>query len=162
MRARASPTAAHRVPPRWIGPALADAEGIASVEVAGPGFINIRLEAGAAGALAKTIVEAGAAFGTNTSRADEIINLEFVSANPTGPGPATSTLAMPSASASAVAISCANSRGFAPTALPSLRAAFEAQSPWSRLRGRSSGRSATVRSAADPVLDDAAELVILG
>ena len=68
-----------------IATALADAEGIASVEVAGPGFINIRLEAGAAGALAKTIVEAGAAFGTNTSRADEIINLEFVSANPTGP-----------------------------------------------------------------------------
>ena len=68
-----------------IATALADAEGIASVEVAGPGFINIRLEAGAAGALAKTIVEAGAAYGTNTSRADEIINLEFVSANPTGP-----------------------------------------------------------------------------
>ena len=51
-----------------IATALADAEGIASVEVAGPGFINIRLEAGAAGALAKTIVEAGAAFGTNTSK----------------------------------------------------------------------------------------------
>ena len=59
--------------------------GVASVEVAGPGFINIRLDAAAAGALAKTIVDAGAAFGTNDSRADEIINLEFVSANPTGP-----------------------------------------------------------------------------
>ena len=70
---------------REIAEELASADGIASVQVAGPGFINIRVEAGAAGALAKTIVEAGAAFGTNTSRADEIINLEFVSANPTGP-----------------------------------------------------------------------------
>ncbi|HYI50308.1 MAG TPA: arginine--tRNA ligase [Microbacterium sp.] len=59
--------------------------GVASVEVAGPGFINIRLDAAAAGALAKKIVEAAAAFGTNESRAHEVINLEFVSANPTGP-----------------------------------------------------------------------------
>jgi arginyl-tRNA synthetase len=64
---------------------LQDVDGVASVEVAGPGFINIRLEAAAAGALAKTIVDAGSAFGTTDARADEIINLEFVSANPTGP-----------------------------------------------------------------------------
>ncbi|MET0812000.1 MAG: arginine--tRNA ligase [Microbacterium sp.] len=68
-----------------IAEGLASVDGIASVEVAGPGFINIRLDAAAAGALAKTIVDAGAAFGTNDSRSDEIINLEFVSANPTGP-----------------------------------------------------------------------------
>jgi arginyl-tRNA synthetase len=68
-----------------IAAALEATDGIASVEVAGPGFINIRLDAAAAGALAKTIVEAGAAFGTNDTRSDEIINLEFVSANPTGP-----------------------------------------------------------------------------
>ncbi|WP_295779631.1 arginine--tRNA ligase [uncultured Microbacterium sp.] len=68
-----------------IAEGLAGVDGIASVEVAGPGFINIRLDAAAAGALAKTIVEQGAAFGTNHSRADEVINLEFVSANPTGP-----------------------------------------------------------------------------
>ncbi|GEP48308.1 arginine--tRNA ligase [Microbacterium saccharophilum] len=68
-----------------IAARLGEVDGIASVEVAGPGFINIRLAAAAAGALAKTIVEAGAAFGTNDSRADEVINLEFVSANPTGP-----------------------------------------------------------------------------
>lgn len=68
-----------------IADALAATPGVASVEVAGPGFINIRLDAAAAGALAKTIVEAGAVYGTNDSRADEIINLEFVSANPTGP-----------------------------------------------------------------------------
>jgi arginyl-tRNA synthetase len=67
-----------------VGP-LAELEGIASVEIAGPGFINIRLDAAAAGALAKTIVEAGAAFGSNTSQRGNTINLEFVSANPTGP-----------------------------------------------------------------------------
>ncbi|MCC4909646.1 arginine--tRNA ligase [Microbacterium sp. cx-59] len=64
---------------------LADVAGIAAVDVAGPGFINIRLDAAAAGALAKVIVEAGAAFGTNSSQRGNTINLEFVSANPTGP-----------------------------------------------------------------------------
>ncbi|MFJ4044905.1 arginine--tRNA ligase [Microbacterium sp. NPDC089987] len=68
-----------------IADGLTQTDGIQGVEIAGPGFINIRLEAGAAGALAKTIVDAGDAYGTNDSRIDEIINLEFVSANPTGP-----------------------------------------------------------------------------
>jgi arginyl-tRNA synthetase len=64
---------------------LADVDGVASAEVAGPGFINIRLEAAAAGALAKTIVDAGAAYGHSETLAGRVINLEFVSANPTGP-----------------------------------------------------------------------------
>ncbi|MFG6279487.1 arginine--tRNA ligase [Microbacterium sp. 5K110] len=68
-----------------IAAGLEGVAGIASVEVAGPGFINIRLEAAAAGALAKTIVEQGAAFGSNDSQRGNTINLEFVSANPTGP-----------------------------------------------------------------------------
>lgn len=68
-----------------IADGLGQVDGIASVEVAGPGFINIRLDAAAAGALAKTIVESGAAFGTNDSQRGNTINLEFVSANPTGP-----------------------------------------------------------------------------
>ena len=68
-----------------IADALAATDGVASVEVAGPGFINIRLDAAAAGALAKTIVEAGAAYGTNDTQRGASINLEFVSANPTGP-----------------------------------------------------------------------------
>src|SRR6187431_2107565 len=68
-----------------IAAALEQTPGIASVEVAGPGFINIRLDAAAAGALAKTIVDAGAAFGTNESQRGNTINVEFVSANPTGP-----------------------------------------------------------------------------
>jgi arginyl-tRNA synthetase len=68
-----------------IATGLEATPGIASVEVAGPGFINIRLDAAAAGSLAKTIVEAGAAFGTNESQRGNTINVEFVSANPTGP-----------------------------------------------------------------------------
>ncbi|MDQ0574786.1 arginine--tRNA ligase [Agromyces albus] len=64
---------------------LADVDGVASTEVAGPGFINIRLDAAAAGALAKRIVEAGAAYGHSDTLAGSRINLEFVSANPTGP-----------------------------------------------------------------------------
>jgi arginyl-tRNA synthetase len=68
-----------------IAAGLAEVDGVAAVEVAGPGFINIRLDAAAAGALAKTIVDAGAAFGTNESQRGNTINLEFVSANPTGP-----------------------------------------------------------------------------
>ncbi|MDJ0339384.1 arginine--tRNA ligase [Cryobacterium sp. PH31-O1] len=58
---------------------------VASVEIAGPGFINIRLEAAAAGALAKTIVDQGSVYGTGHLYDGLKINLEFVSANPTGP-----------------------------------------------------------------------------
>ncbi len=64
---------------------LADAAGVAKVDIAGPGFLNITLEAGAAGELAKAIVEAGAAYGTNEALVGHNINMEFVSANPTGP-----------------------------------------------------------------------------
>ncbi|HEY4266924.1 MAG TPA: arginine--tRNA ligase [Galbitalea sp.] len=64
---------------------LANLDGIASVDVAGPGFINIRLDAAAAGALAKSIVEAGAEYGRGDLYAGVTMNLEFVSANPTGP-----------------------------------------------------------------------------
>ncbi|MGB4135598.1 MAG: arginine--tRNA ligase [Microbacterium sp.] len=70
---------------QWIADQIAGVPGIAEAVVAGPGFLNIRLDAAAAGALAKTIVDAGAAYGTNDTRAEEVINLEFVSANPTGP-----------------------------------------------------------------------------
>lgn len=60
-------------------------DGVASVEIAGPGFLNIRLDAGAAGELARSIVEAGRAYGTSNTLTGTKINLEFVSANPTGP-----------------------------------------------------------------------------
>jgi arginyl-tRNA synthetase len=60
-------------------------EGIRSAEVAGPGFINITLDAGSAGELVNIIVEAGESYGTGTELAGQVINVEFVSANPTGP-----------------------------------------------------------------------------
>ncbi|OKL47260.1 arginine--tRNA ligase [Boudabousia liubingyangii] len=64
---------------------LAQQEGIDSTEVAGPGFINIRLSAASAGELARTILAAGSEYGTSKTMAGEKINLEYVSANPTGP-----------------------------------------------------------------------------
>ena len=64
---------------------LNELEGIDSAEIAGPGFINIRLAAASAGELARTIVEAGGAFGRGESMKGLHINLEYVSANPTGP-----------------------------------------------------------------------------
>ncbi len=77
------------VPPRELAAALAEqlgrAPGIKSVEIAGPGFLNIRLDAAAAGQLAKVIVEAGPEYGRSDTLAGQKINLEFVSANPTGP-----------------------------------------------------------------------------
>jgi arginyl-tRNA synthetase len=64
---------------------LADEPGIESLEIAGPGFLNIRLRADAAGELARGIVEFGDGYGSGESLYDTTINLEFVSANPTGP-----------------------------------------------------------------------------
>jgi len=59
--------------------------GIKAVQVAGPGFLNITLDAAAAGELARTVVQAGKVFGHSRSGVGQNINLEFVSANPTGP-----------------------------------------------------------------------------
>jgi arginyl-tRNA synthetase len=64
---------------------LADAEGISAVEVAGPGFLNISVEAGAQGQVAAEIVAAGPAYGHSDVLAGQKINVEFISANPTGP-----------------------------------------------------------------------------
>ena len=64
---------------------LREHDGIDGVDVAGPGFINIRLAAASAGELARTIVEAGDTYGSNDQLAGTSINLEYVSANPTGP-----------------------------------------------------------------------------
>ena len=68
-----------------LAPALEAVVGIESVDIAGPGFINITLSAGAAGAIAKQIVEAGESFGKGDAFKGVKMNLEFVSANPTGP-----------------------------------------------------------------------------
>jgi len=55
------------------------------VEVAGPGFINLRLEASAQGDIARVAVESGPEFGQCTAMAGNNVNVEFISANPTGP-----------------------------------------------------------------------------
>jgi arginyl-tRNA synthetase len=69
----------------WLAQRLSAVEGIDGVEVAGPGFLNIRLSSAASGALARTIVEQGQRYGGGDVLAGQHINLEFVSANPTGP-----------------------------------------------------------------------------
>lgn len=78
-----------RRPPREVAGVLAarlaEVAGVKSVDVAGPGFLNIVLDAAAAGELARTIVQAGAEYGRSDAGAGLAVNLEFVSANPTGP-----------------------------------------------------------------------------
>jgi arginyl-tRNA synthetase len=64
---------------------LRASEGIADVEVAGPGFLNVTVDAGSQGQVAADVVAAGEAYGSSDAFAGEKINLEFVSANPTGP-----------------------------------------------------------------------------
>ena len=75
--------------PRELGELLAARiaahEGVETAEVAGPGFVNIRLSAASAGELARTIVEAGDSYGRTENGSGTTVNLEYVSANPTGP-----------------------------------------------------------------------------
>ena len=58
---------------------------IAAVDVAGPGFLNIRLSQGSAAGLAGVIVAAGTSYGTSSVLRGTTVNMEFISANPTGP-----------------------------------------------------------------------------
>ncbi|MEV6281244.1 arginine--tRNA ligase [Kribbella sp. NPDC051770] len=60
-------------------------DAITAVEIAGPGFINIRVAADAQGKIAQSILDAGPAYGSSDSLKGQAINLEFISANPTGP-----------------------------------------------------------------------------
>jgi arginyl-tRNA synthetase len=80
---------AARRPPREVAELLADLlrkdAGVASVDVAGPGFLNIRLATEALGELARTVVREGTGFGRSAERRGVRVNVEFVSANPTGP-----------------------------------------------------------------------------
>jgi arginyl-tRNA synthetase len=77
------------VAPRELASLLAarleGVQGIASVEVAGPGFLNIRVAAEAQGAVAAQVVAAGPSYGTSDTLAGTSVNVEFISANPTGP-----------------------------------------------------------------------------
>ena len=76
-------------PPREVAELLSShlraQPGIDSVDVAGPGFLNITLSEAAQGELARTVVTVGADYGRTDVLAKQRVNLEFVSANPTGP-----------------------------------------------------------------------------
>ncbi len=75
--------------PRAFGELLAEqlrtVDGIDAVEVAGPGFLNITVGAAAQGVVAAQVVAEGASYGTTETLAGNKINVEFISANPTGP-----------------------------------------------------------------------------
>ncbi len=64
---------------------LEKSEVIEKVSIAGPGFINLFVSDSAAGALAKQVVEHGSKYGRSDLLSGQKLNLEFVSANPTGP-----------------------------------------------------------------------------
>ena len=78
-------------PPRDVAQALADAlmtsppAHLERVEIAGPGFLNLHLGPGWLHDVLRQVVAAGDAYGRNDALAGRRINLEFVSANPTGP-----------------------------------------------------------------------------
>ncbi|HAT1547966.1 arginine--tRNA ligase [Corynebacterium sp. HMSC06C06] len=69
----------------WLAEALAKHDAIDVAEIAGPGFLNIRLAAAAQGAIVDQVRQAGTNYGHNDAYKGQKINLEFVSANPTGP-----------------------------------------------------------------------------
>jgi len=68
-----------------ISAPLAEIDGVTGVEIAGPGFINIRVEPRLWAAEIDAIIDAGADYGRNDSGAGRPVNVEYVSANPTGP-----------------------------------------------------------------------------
>ena len=69
----------------WLADDLSEDPAIDSAEIAGPGFLNLRLAAGAQGQLVAKVLAEGDQFGHSDLFAGEKVNLEFVSANPTGP-----------------------------------------------------------------------------
>ncbi|MCZ4536846.1 arginine--tRNA ligase [Gordonia terrae] len=69
----------------WLAEAFAAAEGVAKAEIAGPGFVNLWLGAAAQNTVVAAVLARGADYGRGNELAGSIINLEFVSANPTGP-----------------------------------------------------------------------------
>jgi len=70
---------------RAVGLLEIPASAVSRVEIAGPGFINFWLAEDALASLLSTIITAGPAFGRHEFGAGQRVNVEFVSANPTGP-----------------------------------------------------------------------------
>jgi arginyl-tRNA synthetase len=77
------------IPPRELAALLVErlekVPGVASAEVAGPGFVNVRLDSAAQGELARAAVMAGPGWGRSQTLVGRTVNVEFISANPTGP-----------------------------------------------------------------------------
>ncbi|MCG7337299.1 arginine--tRNA ligase [Sporosarcina sp. ACRSM] len=76
-------------PPRAIAEAILEkldtsSTAIESIEIAGPGFMNIRLKKDYLGEIVKTVLEQGESYGRSNSGDGEKVQVEFVSANPTG------------------------------------------------------------------------------
>ncbi len=76
-------------PPRAIAEAIlekliTDGTSIASIEIAGPGFINIKLKTDYLGDIVKTVLEQGENYGRSSFGNKQKVQVEFVSANPTG------------------------------------------------------------------------------
>ncbi|MDG4669430.1 arginine--tRNA ligase [Mycobacterium sp. 236(2023)] len=69
----------------WLAEALVAKDGIAAADVAGPGFVNLRIETSAQNVIVGDVIAAAAAYGTSAELGGKKVNLEFVSANPTGP-----------------------------------------------------------------------------
>jgi arginyl-tRNA synthetase len=69
----------------WLAGALTASSGISAAEVAGPGFVNLRIEASAQAVVIDNVLAAGTEYGGSADLAGKNVNLEFVSANPTGP-----------------------------------------------------------------------------
>src|SRR3954470_4569889 len=78
-----------RAKPRDLAEAIAAKlradDSIASVDVAGPGFINLTLKPSAWSDALRTVLREGASYGRSTMGGGERVNVEYVSANPTGP-----------------------------------------------------------------------------
>ena len=64
---------------------LRQVDGVAKVDIAGPGFLNITLDAASLGETARNVVVAGETYGHIDRYAGQHFNVEFISANPTGP-----------------------------------------------------------------------------
>jgi len=75
--------------PREVAQLLVDElsknPGIKKVDIAGPGFLNFTLDSASLGELAKSILEQADKYGHTKTLNNETINIEFISANPTGP-----------------------------------------------------------------------------
>ena len=64
---------------------LSKEKSIKKIDIAGPGFLNFTLDSASLGELARVIVEKASKYGHTDSLKNQTINVEFISANPTGP-----------------------------------------------------------------------------